>query len=47
MAPGGENAMTDGRFFGETAMPVVAGALCMALIWAAAEVGPVALTRWF
>jgi hypothetical protein len=27
--------------------PVVAGALLMALVWAAVELAPVAVSRWF
>ena len=35
------------KSIGNLAGPLVAGALLVALLWAAVELGPIAATRWF
>ena len=35
------------KSIGNLAGPMVAGALLMALVWAAVELGPIAVNRWF
>jgi hypothetical protein len=35
------------EFFSRSATPVVAGALLLALVWAAVTLGPTAIERWF
>lgn len=39
--------MFSGRTFSNTAGPMVAGALLMALLWAIVQLGPIAARRWF